>query len=141
MTGTLAVFAVLVSTSDGERLAWIRNRITRPLAPTSSAATPTLLILDSTLTPITLMIVVSVIMTMPSRIAFFAKSGLLNSGKLGSGQLALGVHLKTWNRVEIWGRITCQASATAGTVTICAHRYIQPVFHDHALPATCFDHW
>ena len=116
------MFAVVVSTSEGERLAWIRNRITRPLAPTSSAATPTLLILDSTLMPSTLMIVVSVIMMMPSRIAFFAKSGLLNNGKLGSGQVSLGVHLNTWNRVEIWGRITCQASATAGTVTICAHR-------------------
>ena len=68
------------------------------------------------------MIVVRMIMTMPSRIAFLAKSGLLNSGKLGSGQVSLGEHLNTWNLVEICGRMTCQASATAGTVTICAHR-------------------
>ena len=35
----------------------------------------------------------------------------------------------------------CHASATAGTVTIWAHRYIQPVFHAHDLPASRFDHW
>ena len=80
-----------------------------------------LLILERTLTPITLMMVVKTIMTMPSTMAFLAKSGLLNNGKLGSGQLSLGEHLNIWNRGEICGRITCHASATAGTVTIWAH--------------------
>ncbi len=46
-----------------------------------------------------------------------------------------------WKWVEIWGRMICQASATAGTVMICAHRYIQPVFHAHAFDASCLDHW
>jgi len=45
-----------------------------------------------------------------------------------------------WKWLEIWGRITCQASATAGTVITWAHRYIQPVFHAQAFEATCLDH-
>ena len=52
-----------------------------------------------------------------------------------------GVHLMNWNRVLISGRITCHASATAGTVITCAHRYIHPVFQAQALLAICFDHW
>ena len=46
-----------------------------------------------------------------------------------------------WKWVEICGRMTCHASATAGTVMTWAHRYIHPVFHAHAFEASCFDHW
>ena len=66
--------AVFVSTSCGPRLAWIRKMMTRPAAPTSSDATPMLLIRESTLTPATLMLVVRTIMIRPRMMAFSAKS-------------------------------------------------------------------
>ena len=68
--------AVLVSTSDGLRLAWIRKRMMRPAAPTSSDATPMLLMRESTVTPMTLIIVVKTTMISPRMTAFAAKSVL-----------------------------------------------------------------
>ena len=69
--------AVLVRTSDGPRLAWIRKRMIRPAAPISSDATPMLLMRESTLTPATLIAVVRVTMIRPRITAFTAKSVLM----------------------------------------------------------------
>ena len=71
-----------------------------------------------------LMSVVSPIMMNPRIRPFFANAGSRKVGKFSSGQVSdpTGLHFTNWNDVEICGRITCQPTATAGTVTICAHR-------------------
>ena len=68
--------AVLVSTSAGLRLAWMRKMMMRPVAPMSSDATPMLLIRERTVTPMTLIVVVSATMISPRMTAFTAKSVL-----------------------------------------------------------------
>ena len=68
------MLAVVVSTVAGPRLAWMRNRMIRPDAPTSSAITPMLLMRASRRTPVALMMVVSATITSARMIAFSAKS-------------------------------------------------------------------
>ena len=83
-----------------------------------------LLICDSSFTPMQLMSVVRPTMINPSSRPFLAKPGSRKVGKFSSGHVSepTGLHLMIWNEVEICGRITCQPTATAGTVTICAQR-------------------
>ena len=61
------------------------------------------------------------IITAPRMNAFLANAGSWKAQFCG---LSAGpaVQSTIWNLAEICGRITCQASATAGIVTICAHR-------------------
>ena len=92
------------------------------------------MILDITLTPAMLMIVVKTIMIMPRMIAFSAKSLLYRFSELAGLPTS-------WNFVLTWGSTICHARATAGTVITCAHMYIQPVFQAQSRLATCFDHW
>ena len=96
----------------------------RPAAPTSSAATPTLLIWAMMRTPAMLMVVVSRIMIAPSSRPFCANAESRYVGKFSSGQVSdpTGEHLMIWKPSQICGRITCQPTATAGIVTICAQR-------------------
>jgi len=61
---------------------------------------------------------------------------------LGSPCRVLSEFIRTnviWNLGEIWGRITCQASATAGTM-IWAQRWNQPDAPTPTSSATRFDH-
>jgi hypothetical protein len=46
-----------------------------------------------------------------------------------------------WKWTETWGRTTCQATATAATVTIEPMIRIQPVIHDVKSVPIRLDHW
>ncbi len=79
--------------------------------PTSSAATPTLLIRDISLTPSMLIVVVIAIRIAPSSSAFCAPA--LVRYVPASAELP-----KNWSLVVICGSTTCQSTATAAIVTI-----------------------
>ena len=61
-------------------------------------------------------------MTAPRMNAFLANAGSWKPQFLVRSSAAPAVQSTIWNLSEICGRITCQASATAGIVTICAQR-------------------
>ncbi len=80
-------------------------------APISSASTPKLLIRDMILTPSMLITVPKTIRIAPSSSAFWAPPLV--------AYVPASATLPTiWNLVETCGSTTCQATATAATVTI-----------------------
>src|SRR5262249_48755162 len=113
----------VVSTTPGERLLCVNSKMMITTTPMSSAATPTLLILDIRLTPRMLITVTMTIRMQPQKTAFCA---LLE---------------KTWNPDQIGGSTICQAIATAAMVTIEPTIMVHPASHETALEATFFDHW
>ena len=79
--------------------------------PISSAATPTLLMRDISLTPSMLIVVVIATRIAPSSSAFWAPPLVRNVP-------ASALEPKNWNFVVICGSTTCQSTATAAIVTI-----------------------
>ena len=91
--------------------------------PSSSAATPMLLMNAITRTPSTLMIVVSTMAQQPRKIAFCVEL------------------LKTVKPDQICGSTICSAIATADTVTTEPASMAQPANHAPDGLLTFFDHW
>ena len=102
--------------------------------PSSSTATPKLLIFAISLTPMMLMIVANTTSPSARMMAFCAPPGV-------DVRPASSVPPTSWNAVETCGRMIWYATATAAAVTIAPMIMIQPASHDVAGLAICLDHW
>src|SRR5688572_4273348 len=97
---------MLTTASIGD-LTLFKNKSTiNMIIPTSSAKTPILLIIASSLIPLALMMVLVTIKIEPSKMAFIATD-------FASVEVPM-----SWKEPEIWGRLTWSAIATAPIVTI-----------------------
>ncbi len=98
--------------TDGGWCRWNSSRMISSVEPTSSAATPMLLIRAISLTPSMLIVVVITTRIAPSNSAFCAPR--LRQKRAGVGGAA--EELQAW--CVICGSTTCQSTATAAIVTI-----------------------
>ena len=97
--------------TDGGWCRWNSSRMISSVEPTSSAATPMLLMRAISLTPSMLIVVVITTRIAPSSSAFCAPP--LVRYVPASAELP-----RNCNLVVIWGSTTCQSTATAAIVTI-----------------------
>src|SRR4051812_4744093 len=97
---------MLTTASNGDLTLHIKRRIMSIIIPINSAKTPILFISASSLIPLALTMVLITIRIEPSKIAFTA-----------TDFESLEVPM-IWKELEIWGRLTWSAMATAAMVVV-----------------------